>query len=200
VAKDDDESPGRSLLLGVGALVGVALLVGSVISLVALGAVTVTGLSGSDSEATAEPTLYIPEHSQTASDDDEGTTLADLNGGVDPRESESTSPTPDESETPKPEKKDKRKRAPSVISLSASPNEVAPMEQIYLSGTYPRGEGASLQVQRFSGGWTDFPSSATVSGGTFTTYVMTGQSGVNKFRVMDRATGKKSNPVTVTVR
>ncbi len=199
MAADDDESPYRSLLLGVGALLGVALLVGSVISLVALGAVNITGLGGADSEATAEPSLYIPEHTQTAEDDDEGTTLADLNGGVDPRESESASPTP-ESGTPTPEKKAKRKPPPSVISLSASPNEVSPMEQIYLSGTYPRGEGASLQVQRFSGGWTDFPSSATVSGGTFTTYVMTGQSGVNKFRVEDRATGKKSNPVTVTVR
>jgi hypothetical protein len=57
-----------------------------------------------------------------------------------------------------------------------------------------------LQVQRFEGGWTDFPSSTSVSGGTFTTYVMTGQSGMNKFRVVDPATGKKSNAVTVHVR
>jgi hypothetical protein len=29
---------------------------------------------------------------------------------------------------------------------------------------------------------------------------MTGQTGVNRFRVVDAATGKKSNPVTVRVR
>lgn len=195
---EDDESPWyRPLLLGVGALLGVALLVGGVISLVALGAVNISGLGGGDDGPKAKPSLYFPEHSSSASDDedDQGPTLADL-GGRNPSETESPSPTPTESSSPKP----KKPKVRSVISLSASPVEVSPMEQIYLSGTYPRGEGASLQVQRFEGGWTDFPSSASVSGGTFTTYVMTGQSGPNKFRVVDPATGKSSNAVTVTVR
>ncbi len=197
---DGDESPWyRPLLMGVGALVGVALLVGGVISLVALGAVNISGIGGSDDGPRAKPSLYFPEHSESASDDEDGDglTLADLNGGKDPRETESPSATPTESKSPKPEKKRKPR---SVISLSASPVEVSPMEQIYLSGTYPGGEGASLQVQRFEGSWTDFPSSASVSGGTFSTYVMTGQSGPNKFRVVDPASGKSSNAVTVTVR
>lgn len=195
---DGDESPWyRPLLMGVGALVGVALLVGGVISLVALGAVNITGIGGSDNGPQAKPSLYFPEHSRSASDeDDQGPSLSDL-GGRDPRETESPSATPTESKSPKPEKKRKPR---SVISLSASPVEVSPMEQIYLSGTYPGGEGASLQVQRFEGSWTDFPSSASVSGGTFSTYVMTGQSGPNKFRVVDPASGKSSNAVTVTVR
>lgn len=194
---EDDESPWyRPLLMGVGALLGVALLVGGVISLVALGAVNISGIGGGDGGPQAKPSLYFPEHSRSASDeDDQGPSLSDL-GGRDPRETESPSATPTESKSPKP----KKPKVRSVISLSASPVEVSPMEQIYLSGTYPRGEGASLQVQRFEGSWTDFPSSASVSGGTFTTYVMTGQSGPNKFRVVDPATGKKSNPVTVTVR
>jgi hypothetical protein len=55
-------------------------------------------------------------------------------------------------------------------------------------------------VQRREGGWRDFPTSASVSGGTFSSYVMTGQSGVNKFRVVDRSNGKTSNVVTVRVR
>lgn len=194
---EDDESPWyRPLLMGVGALLGVALLVGGVISLVALGAVNISGIGGGDDGPQAKPSLYFPEHSRSASDeDDQGPSLSDL-GGRDPRETESPSATPTESKSPKP----KTPKVRSVISLSASPVEVSPMEQIYLSGTYPRGEGASLQVQRFEGSWTDFPSSASVSGGTFTTYVMTGQSGPNKFRVVDPATDKKSNPVTVTVR
>ena len=199
---EDDENPWyRSLLMGVGALFGVAVLVGGLIAVIALGAVSISGIGDSGPTVRAEPSLYIPERTPGADDEDEdeeGLTLADLNGGKDPRETESPDAQPSESPSPK---EKKRKPPPSVISLSASPVEVSRMERIYLSGTYPRGEGASLQVQRFEGGaWTDFPTSASVSGGTFSSYVMTGQSGPNKFRVVDAATGKKSNPVTVTVR
>jgi hypothetical protein len=199
---ENDESPWyRSLLAGIGAMLGVALLVGALISLVALGAVSITGIGDTDVTAESEPSLHIPPRTGGAdrSDDGPGLTLSDLNGGKDPRESDSAGPGSEESRSPKPKEK-KSKPPRSVISLSASPTEVAQMEQIYLSGTYPGGEGASLQVQRFEGSWTNFPSSTSVSGGTFTTYVMTGQSGPNKFRVVDSATGKKSNAVTVTVR
>jgi hypothetical protein len=200
VAENDDSPWYRSLLAGIGAMLGVALLVGALISLVALGAVSIMGLGNTEVTAESEPSLYIPPRTAGAdkSDDGPGLTLSDLNGGKDPRESDSASPGSEESRSPKP--KEKRKPPRSVISLSASPTEVSPMEQIYLSGTYPGGEGATLQVQRFEGSWTNFPSSTSVSGGTFTTYVMTGQSGPNKFRVVDSATGKKSNAVTVTVR
>jgi hypothetical protein len=178
-------------------------LVGGLIAVIALGAVSISGLGETGPTTAAEPSLHIPERTPGGDDtdeDDEGLTLADLNGGKDPRESESPAAEPTESASPKKEKAE-RKRPPSVISLSASPVEVSRMERIYLSGTYPRGEGASLQVQRDEGGgWTDFPTSASVSGGTFSSYVMTGQSGVNRFRVVDPATGKKSNPVTVRVR
>ncbi|HLN75754.1 MAG TPA: hypothetical protein VK204_01840 [Nocardioidaceae bacterium] len=196
---DDEETPWRRpLLVGVGALLGVAVLVGGVIGIVTIGAVSISGLGDKQSAASEKPTLYFPSRtSGSTHDDDPGLTLQDLNGEKLPSGSAGASATPEESQSPKPRKP---KQAPSVISLSASPLEVAPMEKIYFSGTYPRGEGASLQVQRFEGGWTDFPSSTSVSGGTFTTYVMTGQSGMNKFRVVDPATGKKSNAVTVHVR
>ncbi len=196
----DDETPWfRPLLVGVGALLGVAVLVGGLISLVTLGAVNLSGLGEKGPSVQEEPTLYIPSHSpgSTQEGDDPGLTLDDLNSGRKSSGSASPSATPQESQSPKPKKK---RKPPSVISLSASPVEVSPMERIYLTGTYPGGEGASLQVQRFEGGWTDFPSSTTVSGGTFSSYVMTGQSGSNKFRVIDAATGKKSNDVTVRVR
>jgi hypothetical protein len=200
VMADYDETPWyRPLLMGVGALFGVAVLVGGVISLVALGAVNVSGLGSSEPAAEVEPSLHMPERTGgTAESDDEGLTLADLNDGEDPRETETAEP--EESQSPKKEQEKKRKRPPSVISLSASPVEVNRMERIFLTGTYPGGEGASLQVQRLEGSWTDFPTSTSVSGGTFSTYVMTGQSGPNKFRVVDSASGKKSNPVTVRVR
>jgi hypothetical protein len=74
------------------------------------------------------------------------------------------------------------------------------MERIDLTGTYPGGEGAILQVERYiDGAWSDFSVTAAVSNETFSTYVQTGQTGVNKFRVRDTDTGKLSNAVTVTV-
>ena len=58
------------------------------------------------------------------------------------------------------------------------------MEEIYLTGVYPGGEGAVVQVQRFENDkWEDFPVDAVVSGETFSTYVQTAQPGVNMFRV-----------------
>jgi hypothetical protein len=74
------------------------------------------------------------------------------------------------------------------------------MQQIDLTGVYPGGEGAILQVQKFSGGgWQDFPVTAVVSNETFATYVQTSFQGVNRFRVLDGDTGEASNEVKVTV-
>ena len=199
MAEHDDETPWyRSLLVGVGAMLGVAVLVGGVVGLVALGMVSVTGIGGESTTVEEEPSLYIPDVTPGPDvRDDPGLTLEDLNGGVDPTKSDK----PEKSRSPeKADKKKNKKRKPRpVISLSASPLQVAAMERIYLTGTYPGGEGASLQVQRKEGGWSDFPVSASVSGGTFSTYVMTGRTGVNKFRVVDTGSGRKSNPVTVRV-
>ena len=194
---DDDVPWYRSLLIGLGAMLGVALVVGGVISLVALGAVSLTGFGDERVTVQEEPSLYIPSYSPTPEDEnDPGLTLEDLNGGSDDAESEQ----PEETQQPaKNDKKKKRKKPRSVISLSASPLEVSAMERIYLTGTFPGGEGASLQVQRMEDGWTDFPVSTSVSGGTFSTYVMTGRNGDNRFRVVDPASGKKSNPVKVQV-
>lgn len=194
----DDEVPWyRSLLVGVAALLGVALLVGGLVGVVALGAVKVVGLGDSQPTAEAQPSLYIPERTpgEEEDEDEQGVTLEDLNPDAAAESQEPTS-APSASREPRP----KPRRPRSVISLSASPVEVSPMEEIYLSGTYPRAEGATLQVQRFEGTWQEFPTSATVSGGTFTTYVKTGRTGQNRFRVVDQESGKTSNPVSVRVR
>ena len=75
------------------------------------------------------------------------------------------------------------------------------MEEIYLTGVYPAGEGRVVQVQRFeNGNWEDFATvDAVVSGETFSTYVQTAQSGVNKFRVRDTDGPQVSNEVRVRV-
>ena len=77
---------------------------------------------------------------------------------------------------------------------------VAPMQQIDLSGSYPGGDGAILQVQRFEGGsWVDFPVTMLVTGDSFDTFILTGHTGVNRIRVIDTTNGDKSNEIKVTV-
>ena len=74
------------------------------------------------------------------------------------------------------------------------------MEPIDLTGVYPGGEGAILQVQQFTDGkWDDFPVTTPVSDETFTTYIQTSQPGLNKFRVIDTKTGETSNEVRVRI-
>ena len=77
-------------------------------------------------------------------------------------------------------------------------NEVRGM--LGFTGTYRGGDGATLQVQRFEGSWTDFPVSATVSGGIYNTYIITSRTGESRFRVTDKALERSSNPVKVTIR
>jgi hypothetical protein len=85
--------------------------------------------------------------------------------------------------------------------LTATPAFVKPMQRINLTGTYPHHDNMSVVVQRFDGGqWSSFAGvDASVDLGTFQTYVMTGRSGDNRFRMFDPSTGKASNAVTVTV-
>ena len=89
------------------------------------------------------------------------------------------------------------------ITLSAGQTAVAPMGRIDLTGSYPTGEGAVLQVQRAAGpgddSWVDFPVTVTVNGGQFSTYVQTGRSGPNRFRVIDTDSDAVSNEVTITI-
>jgi hypothetical protein len=107
-----------------------------------------------------------------------------------------TSSSPTDQSSPK-IKKPKRR-----ISLQAGETSVAPMGRIDLSGTYPGAEGSVLNVQKFSNGsWQDFYSiSATVTGGTFSTYIQTGTTGMNRFRVIDSDTKLASNQVKVRIR
>lgn len=86
------------------------------------------------------------------------------------------------------------------LYLSASPVMVKPMERINLTGQWPGQDNESLMVQRFeNGAWSDFGVQVRVNVGTFSTYVMTGRTGDQRFRVFDPATRTASNEVTVTV-
>ena len=177
---------------GLLALVGVAVVVGVIAGLVALAGAKVAGLddSGSSSEGRQEQaSLFLPKPERTRADDGPLITLAPGQKSPDDRGSRQPS---DESSSPKPKK---------GISLQAAAPTVSQMANIDLTGVYPGGEGAILQVQRFENGeWNDFPVTVAVGDGTFATYVQTGQTGVNRFRVVDTDSGKASNEVKVTIR
>ena len=185
----DDESSGtHPVLVGLAALVVISLLVGGVVSVIALGAAKLSGIDSSAAGVpTVSPSLYMPT--------DEPTTRPD--SYVDPSDFPQPSETPSEAESsPTEPSPSERSRA---ITLQAFPSEVSPGERINLTGVYPAGEGAVLQVQRFENGWTDFPVNANVSGGLYNTFILTSRTGKARFRVIDHALNRASNPVTVTV-
>jgi hypothetical protein len=92
-----------------------------------------------------------------------------------------------------------RRSVPS-IRLHAGKARVGRYERVALRGRYTGGNRRTLAVQRFEGGtWRRFPTSATVRGGTFSTYVASGRPGPNRFRVVDRGR-RASNIVVVRVR
>ena len=170
----------RPVLAGLLALVGVAVAIGLLGGLAVMVGVKATGLDGTTTatDESASPSSFtLPKPTDT------GSSAPVPEEEVEPSVGEETSEAPVE-----------------PISLSATQQSVSPMQQIDLTGTYQAGEGAVLQVQRFEGGaWTDFPVTASVSGGTFGTYVQTGNVGPNRFRVIDTDSEAISNEVTVTV-
>ncbi|MCW2797083.1 hypothetical protein [Nocardioides sp.] len=176
----------RPVLTGLAALVGVGILVGLFLGVAALAGTQLLGINsnGASAGSTSAESLYLPKPSRTRSPSGPLITLA-----PDPSGTSSPSDQPTEQQTP-----DK------AISLSSGQTQVGQMEQIDLTGVYPGGEGAILQVQRFQGGtWTDFPVTASVSNETFSTYVQTSQLGRNRFRVVDTDTGLESNEVRIQV-
>ncbi len=104
-------------------------------------------------------------------------------------ESESPSQEPSESESPETE-----------LQLAVSPPQVGPNQRINLTGSYEGGDSAELQVQRFeNGAWVDFPVTASVTAGTYQTWIQTGRTGEQRLRMFDPAADVASNEVRVTV-
>ena len=173
-------SENRPVLTGLIALVGVAVVIGLLGGLAVMVGVRATGIG--------DPV--------TASDDSGTPATFTL-----PRPSDTSSAIPEPEESVEPGAEEPTSEAPATgISLTATQQSVSPMQQIDLTGTYPSGEGAILQVQRLEGGkWTDFPVTASVSNETFATYIQTSQTGANRFRMIDTDSGETSNEVRVTI-
>lgn len=191
----------RPVLNGMVALVAVALGVGLILALVALMGSKVLGLGDDGGSSTAGSTrgesMYLPTPVETEGSRGPRITL----NTESPEESGSSDETDAETEeTEETESTDTASPDLGEISLQAVDNSVAADERIYFSGVYPGGEGAILWLQRWeNGGWADFPASVGVTNGTFSSYIFTGVSGLNRFRVIDRDDGTVSNEIRVQV-
>ena len=180
----------RPVLSGFVALLAVGVVIGLLIGLGTLFGVRMAGLddgaAGSTRGASNGETLFLPSPEPTRSGEGPLVTLAP---GESPSSGSTAQPTKSAEE---PKKKQ--------ITLDSGVASVEVLGRIPLSGIYRDGEGAILQVQRKEGGkWADFPVTVGVSGGTFTTYIQTGHTGVNELRVYDSGADLASNVVRVTV-
>jgi hypothetical protein len=89
-------------------------------------------------------------------------------------------------------------RKPNEPTLNASPMQASTSEQVSLTGRFPGlGAGVYLQVERREGGvWTDFPVDMTTDpGGSYSTWIITGHTGPNLFRIT--AENGESTPTVV---
>ena len=188
---------GHPVLSGIAALVAVGMVVGLVLGGVAWAGARVLGLgeetaSTSEASADASDSLFLPPPEKTEEATGPLITLAPEPG------SNKGGGGSEKNEQDNKKKKDKKKET--QITLSAGQTAVGQMQQIDLTGVYPGGEGRILQVQRFEGGsWADFDVTASVSNETFSTYVLSGQTGPNRFRMIDTDSGAASNEVTIQV-
>lgn len=187
---DEQENPVAS---GLVALVAVAVVVGVLAGVAALALTKMLGVdggSGGSSDPAAAESLYLPDPVPTTAGSGPLITLAPTETETAATDAPSGSPSP----TPTPEAK-----PAAGIALSPGSPSVAAGEELLLTGTYPTGEGAVLDIfyNVANSGWKEFPLDVNVSGGLFQTKVATYKSGTIQWRVQDPETGKQSNPVSV---
>lgn len=184
---DDETDWRRQVLVGLGVLVAVGALIGAIVAVVSIKAADYAGIDGANPAANSGTAPW----SEPTEDENPSPS----------QNSESVEPEPSDDEPSEPDKSDRTKEPrDDAITLVASPTSVSTYGRINLTGTFAGGAGTTLQVQRREGGqWVDFPTSATVNGGEFATYIETGRPGPNKFRVKAIGGSKTSNTVTVRV-
>jgi len=201
VTPEPDEFRRRAIRAAL-TVVGIAVALGLVVGGLTAGAVYMSGVIPQSQPSTPLPEddgdHELPSPSLSPTDTPSPTET--------PSQAATPSPTPSASPhkkttRPKPKPtKSRRPRPDNTIQLRVSASRVSSYERVTLSGSYPGGSGTRLQVQRREGGsWASFPTSATVDGGRFSTYVASGQRGPNAFRVVDPSTGTTSNVVVFTV-
>ncbi|MDT0203514.1 hypothetical protein [Nocardioides sp. AE5] len=176
------------------ALIAVAVVVGLLGGISVLVATNVLGVGQSNSAAgpgaSGGESLVMPDPTPTATDSGPLITLNTPDESSASGEESSAKPSPTATET---------KEEKPTINLSQGAFRVEKGGQLYLSGTYPGGEGAVLDIEQRvnDGSWQEFPVDVNVSGGTFSVYVQTRSTGNIEWRVVDKDNGVKSNAVRV---
>ena len=184
------QSEDRPVLTGLVALVGVAVVVGLLAGVGVLVGSRVVGLTGDSAagngQAEGQASLYLPDPERTT---DDGGPLITLDS-----EPSQQSTKKDE----KPSEEPSVEKPKNAITLSAGSTTVGD-ENLYLSGVYPGGEGAILDIEYKvnDAPWREFNLDVNVSGQQFATYVYTSNTGTIKWRVWDKSKNKRSNAVTV---
>lgn len=175
----DETNWQKQLLIGVVMLLVVGGLIGVVVAVAGLKAANLAGIGDTKQQTSSNSRLHVPRDVGSSTPAPPTQT---------PLGSASSSRTP----ASKPPRRS--------VSLTISPTSVGTFGRINLAGSYNAPDGTALQVQRKENGvWGDFPTVTRVSGGSFATYVETGHTGLNLFRVTDVAHARSSNVATVTV-
>jgi hypothetical protein len=170
------------------ALVGVAVVVGLLTGLAAIVGTRIIGLGDQGDSSAGEPreqvSLYLPDPVRTENEKGPLVTLAG---------------TPSQQASEEPSEEPSVEKPKTAINLSAGATSVSGEEQLYLSGTYPGGEGSILDIEYKINDqpWREFNLDVNVSGQTFATYVYTSNVGTIKWRMWDKSRKKRSNEVTV---
>jgi hypothetical protein len=182
---DEENDWQRQVLVGLVVLVTVGAIVGGVVALVTIKAADLAGID----DTAANTGIHRPRGGPAESPSS-GSSSSPTTGATTP-DTSSTQPTGPAGE----QKPDRR------FTLDASPRAVAASERIDLGGSCAAlPSGTILQVQRKEGGqWTDFPVTATCSDGRYSTYVLTGHTGPNRFRLLALGRPEVSNTVVVQV-
>jgi hypothetical protein len=183
---EDETNWQRQVLIGLVVLVAVGALIGGIVAVVSIKAADIAGIDDTTPSTNAQGGPLRRASDPPPSDSTTGTAPT---GPSTPESTTSGSPPTN------------RPPDDPGIDLQANPQSVSTYERINLTGDYKAPSGTVLQVQRREGGtWNAFADvTATVSGGHFATYVETGQSGMNLFRVVAVGRDEASNPVRVQV-
>jgi hypothetical protein len=189
---DDESDWQRQVLIGLLVLVTVGAVVGGIVALVTIKA---ADLAGIDDTAANTGIHHGPRG------DGSGASGSPESSDSSVTSAPTTTDTTDTGGPTGPTGATGTQSAAGGFTLEASPLEVAASERIDLTGSCTSvPSGAVLQVQRKeSGAWTDFPVTATCSGGSYSTYILTGHSGPNRLRMLAIGLDETSKSVVVQV-
>jgi hypothetical protein len=190
-ADDPDGARNRAILFSLVTLVVIGVVVGLGVGWLGSRAVDSTGID--DVEA--------PDNQTGVSEPDPIDDFTATPSPSDEVEETPTEPPEPTHTTPSTPAEPTKTRKPPGPTLHASPMQATTSEQVSLTGRFPGlGAGVYLQVERREGGvWTEFPVDMTTDpGGTYSTWIITGHTGPNLFRITAE-NGVSTPPVVVQI-